>query len=149
MRVIAQCLFIALAFVAATAHGASPASLQVEARSAAVGGGVLVQDIGIESLGGVFTVLLERRRAVPCEVTETFTTGADNQKEIEIRLFRGVAKLARDAKALGRFAVSDLPRAPRGTVRVAVTISVGSDGTISLAAKEQAGRVVHLVRKGT
>ena len=58
-------------------------------------------------------------------MTETFSTAADNQVEIEIRPFRGVAKLARDTKPLGRFVVTGLPRAPRGTLNVAVTFAGG------------------------
>jgi molecular chaperone DnaK (HSP70) len=146
MRVVPICLLTSLAFGAGTAHGTRPASLQVEARSPAVAGGTLIQDIGID-LGGVFKVLLERHRAVPCEMTQTFSTAVDNQTEITFRLFRGVAKLTRHARLLGRFTITDVPPAPRETVTVDVTISVGSDGSISLAAKETAGHAVQLRRR--
>jgi len=147
MRVIQAAGIVALLFVAASTKGASSDSVSVETRSPAATKGRLVEDIGIETLGGVFTPLLERGRPIPCEVTETFSTAADNQLEIEIRPLRGVAKLAREAKPLGRFVVGGLPRAPRGTVIVAVTFAVSADGTITLAAKEKAGRPIHLRRR--
>jgi molecular chaperone DnaK len=146
MRVAQATAVVGVLLVAAPTRGGSSDSIKVEGRSLAVAGGRLVEDVGIETLGGVFTPLLERGRAVPCEVTETFTTAADNQVEVEIRLFRGVAKLARDAKALGRFAVTGLPRAPRGTLHVAVTFAVASDGTITLAARDKSGRPVQIRR---
>ena len=149
MRATHAAVFVIVALAAASAGGATTDSLKVEARSSAVANGRLVEDIGIETLGGVFTPLLERRRAVPCEVTQTFSTAADNQAEIEIRLFRGVATLARDAKSMGRFVVASLPRGARGTVNVAVTISVTADGTIALVAKEKSGRPVQLRRRGS
>jgi len=131
---------VALLLVASSTRGASSDSIKVESHSPAAASGRLVEDVGIETLGGVFTPLLARGRAVPCEVTETFSTAADNQTEIEIRPFRGVAKLARDAKPLGRFVVTRLPQAPRGTLNVAVTFAVAADGTITLAAREKSGR---------
>jgi molecular chaperone DnaK (HSP70) len=147
MRVAQTTGAVALLLVASTTRGASSDSIRVESHSPASVGGRLVEDVGIETLGGVFTPLLVRGRAVPCEVTETFSTAADNQPEIEIRPFRGVAKLARDAKALGRFVVTGLPRAARGTLIVAVTFAVATDGTITLAAREKLGRPVHLRRR--
>jgi molecular chaperone DnaK (HSP70) len=146
-RVVQAAGMFALLFVAAPTKGASSDSVSVESRSPAAAKGRLVEDIGIETLGGVFTPLLEHGRTIPCEVTETFSTAADNQFEIEIRPFRGVAKLAREAKPLGRFVVGGLPRGPRGTVMVAVTFAVSADGTITLAAKEKAGRPIHLRRR--
>lgn len=138
---------LAVALVAASTGSPESDSLTVEARSPAVANGHLVEDIGIETLGGVFTPLLARPHTVPCDVTETFSTAADNQTEIEIRLFRGVAKLAREAKSLGRFVVSEVPRAPRGTAMVAVTFSVTDDGSVRLSARERAGRPVRLQRR--
>ena len=145
---VAQIVACALALlVVSSSRGESPDSLTAEARSPAVIRGRLVEDVGIETLGGVFTPLLERGRAVPCEVSETFSTATDNQREIEIRLFRGIAKLAHDAKRLGRFAITDIPPGPRGTIIVTVSISVASDGSISLDAREKTGRPVHLRRR--
>lgn len=144
MRLLRALAFTSLALITVSTSGASSVSVPVEARSPAVAHGQLVEDIGIETIGGVFTSLLGRRRTVPCEVTETFSTAVDNQSEIQIRPFHGVAALARETKMLGRFAVSGLPQGPRGTVIVAVTISVSTDGDITLAAREKKGREVQL-----
>lgn len=82
-------------------------------------------------------------------MTETFSTAEDNQVEIEIRPFHGVAKLTRDAKALGRFVVAGLPRTSRGTLKAAVTFAIAPDGPITLSAKEVGGPPVQLVDEST
>jgi hypothetical protein len=123
---------------------APPAFLELEPHSPAVRDGHLVEDVGLETLGGVFTVLLSRDQALPAAKTETFTTAADGQRQVEVRVFRGVAKLARDNTRIGRFAVDGIPAAPRGTVTVEVTFSVTADGAITVRARERAGRRVGL-----
>lgn len=120
--------------------------VEVERRSPAIAGGQLAEDIGIETLGGVFTPLLDRGRPVPCDVTETFSTAADNQDNVQIRLFRGAAALARDATPLGRFTVENLPKRPRGEVNVDVTIGATAEGTILIRARERSGHPVTLRR---
>ena len=105
-----------------------------------------MEDIGIETLGGVFTPLLARGRSVPCDVSETFATAADNQDNVQIRLFRGEAALARDATPLGRFTVENLPKRPRGEVNVDVTVAATSDGSIVINAKERSGHPVTIRR---
>src|SRR3989442_589078 len=92
-------LYLCLVVGLGSALGCRAASrgLEVEKSTPAVEQGKLVEDIGIETLGGVFTPLLPRGRGVPCEVTETFATAADNQDNVQVRLFRGVAALAREA----------------------------------------------------
>jgi molecular chaperone DnaK len=137
------CLLLAIAMVMGCS---SPSVLEVEKRTPAVEHGQLVEDIGLETLGGVFTPLLPRGQSVPCEVTETFSTAADNQEQVEVRLFRGIAELARDAKPIGRFVVEGLPKRPRGTVIVAITFSVTADAAIVIAAREQTGHAVRLRR---
>jgi molecular chaperone DnaK (HSP70) len=122
------------------------AALELEKRSPAVANGQLVETLGIETLGGVLTPLIPRGQAVPCEVTETFSRAADNQEHVEVRLFRGNAKLARDATLVGRFVIEGLPKVPRGTVNVAVTFSVTAEGDVRVAAREKPGHGVRLRR---
>lgn len=85
---------------------ATPASavLELERNSPVVRDGRLVEDVGLETLGGVFTVLLPREVGVPVEKTETFSTAADDQDQIQIRLFRGVDRVARKNTPVGWFA---------------------------------------------
>jgi hypothetical protein len=121
---------------------ATAAFLELEHHSPAVRDGRLVEDVGIETLGGAFTALLARNQVVPAEKTETFSTGADNQQQIEIRVLRGLATTAGKNALVGRFAVDQIPRAPRGTIMVAVTFAVTADGAITVSARESRGRSV-------
>jgi molecular chaperone DnaK (HSP70) len=125
---------------------AAPVELEVEKDSKAVEGGRLVQDIGIETLGGVFTPLLARGLPTPCEVTETFSTAADNQDQVQVRLFRGTAKLTKDATVVGRVRIEGLPKRPRGKVNVSVTFTVTAQGSIGISATERGGHPVCLRR---
>jgi len=138
------CVVIALA--TALSCRSSKATLELEKRTPAAADGLLIQDLGIETLGGVFTPLLRSGQSVPCQVTETFSTAADNQDNVEVRLFRGNAKLARDATPVGRFVVEGLPKAPRGIPNVAITFSVTADGAIVVTARETSGHPVRLRR---
>src|SRR5688500_16712424 len=105
--------------------GASAQSTLVEAQTPAVSAsGVLVQDVGIETLGGVFTAIVKQGCRVPCSSTQVFSTGEDRQSEVKLFLFRGKAKLVKDAKRLGVFAVVGIPEMPRGTPQIAVTFAV-------------------------
>ena len=138
------CLVLAVAVVAACRSSA--AALELEKQSPAAAQGRLIQDLGIETLGGVFTPLLTSGQTLPCEITETFSTAADNQEHVEVRLFRGKAKLARDATLIGRFVIEGLPKLPRGTPMVAVTFSVTANGTVRVTAREKSGHPVRLRR---
>ena len=135
-----------LLLVVACSATAQIASLDVEASSPAIAGGSLVQSIGIETLGGVFTPLLEVGCTIPCEVTNTFSTAADNQSEISIALVRGTQDLAAHNHPLGRFVVKGIPPAPRGEPQVTITLRAAG-GTISLAAHELSGARIQLVRE--
>jgi hypothetical protein len=137
-------LALLLAIEAQPAVQPPTAHLDLERHSPAVRDGRLVEDVGIETLGGVFTVLLPRDQAVPVAHTETFSTAADNQEQIEIRLFRGVASIARNNTRVGRFVVDRIPTLPRGAPKVAVTFSVTADGAITVAASERSGQPVGL-----
>src|SRR5262245_50601400 len=110
---------LVLAIVAAAACCSPAATLELEKQSPAAAQGRLIEDLGIETLGGVFTPVLTSGQTLPCEITKTFSTAADNQELVEVRLFRGKAKLARDATLVGRFLIEGLPRLPRGTPNVA------------------------------
>jgi len=122
------------------------AGVEVERNSPAIARGQLVEDLGLETIGGVFTPLLARGRQVPCEVTNTFGTAADNQTNIQIRLVRGTAGVARDCTPLGHFTVEGLPQRSRGVARVAITLAATAEGTIVLDAKPLSGRPVTLRR---
>jgi len=105
-----------------------------------------VESIGIETLGGLFTPLLEAGCSIPCEVTNTFSTAADNQSEISIALVRGTNELAAQNHDLGRFVVKGIPPAPRGEPQVEIAVRAAG-GTISLAVRDLSGARLQLVRE--
>jgi molecular chaperone DnaK (HSP70) len=108
----------------------------VEATSPVVGANSqLSQSVGIETLGGVFTPLLLEGSAVPCKVSKIFSTAADNQTQITVKLYRGVGMLAVDCEPLGQYKVVGIPPASRGTPGVEITLAVQAD-SILLAAKD-------------
>ena len=146
MPSLLQRLWVVLALAAASSCRSPAATLELDPRTPAVAQGQLIEDLGIETLGGVFTPLLTRGQSLPCEMTETFSTAADDQEHVEIRLFRGSAKLARDATLVGRFVIEGLPKLPRGVSLVAVTFSVAADGAVVVTAREKSGHRVTLRR---
>lgn len=118
--------------------GCSPGSesqIEVEGASSAVSGRELAEAIGIETLGGVFTPLLQPGCKLPCEVTQTFGTADDRQTEILLHLFRGTGAFVKDVHALGAFRISGVRPLPRGEAQVRVRISASSKG-VTLAAQE-------------
>lgn len=94
----------------------------VEKNSPAIAANVLVESVGLETIGGVFTSMLESGRSVPCEISRVFSTAADEQDQITLTLYRGRAGWVRDAHRLGQFRVTGFPQAPRGTPQVEVRI---------------------------
>ncbi len=100
---------------------------------------VIMEALGIETLGGVFAPIIEVGCRAPFSQTELFSTAVDNQDQIEIALYRGNAKLTRDNAFLGRFAVYEIPLAPRGVPKIAITLTVSTDGDIILTAKDETG----------
>jgi molecular chaperone DnaK (HSP70) len=146
MPFFSQRLCVVLALAALTGCRSPAATIELDPRTPAVAQGDLVEDLGIETLGGVFTPFLTRGRSLPCEITETFSTAADNQEHVEIRLFRGIARFARDATLVGRFVVEGLPKLPRGIPIVAVTFGVTAGGAVRISAREKSGRRVTLRR---
>ncbi len=124
---------------------------EVVAMGAAVQGGVftgqvtdvLLLDVtplslGIETLGGVLTTLIERNTTVPCEKTEVFSTASDNQTAVDIHVLQGERPMARDNRTLGRFQLVGLPPAPRGMPQVEVRFEIDADGIVHVSAKDKA-----------
>lgn len=113
--------FILVALLVSCAGGAPIVEVTVEGASPAIRGAQLAEPVGLETLGGVFTPLLEPG-ALPRETTEIFSTAADNQPEISLHLFRGHKSVAAQNHALGTFVIGGLPPRPRGVPQVEVTL---------------------------
>ncbi|MFY0545113.1 molecular chaperone DnaK [Brevibacillus sp. H7] len=122
---------------------------EVVALGAAVQAGVLTGDVkdvvlldvtplslGIETLGGVFTKLIERNTTIPTSKSQVFSTAADNQTSVEIHVLQGERPMAADNKTLGRFTLSDIPPAPRGIPQIEVTFDIDANGIVNVRAKD-------------
>ena len=94
--------------------------------------------LGIETLGGVFSRLIERNTTIPCKKSQVFSTAEDNQPEVSIKVFQGEREMAADNKLLGQFNLSGIPPAPRGTPQISVTFDIDADGIVNVSASDQA-----------
>jgi molecular chaperone DnaK len=123
---------------------------EVVAVGAAIQGGVLQGDVkdvllldvtplslGIETLGGITTKLIERNTTIPSSKSETFSTAADNQPQVEIHVLQGEREMVADNKSLGRFVLDGIPPAPRGVPQIEVTFNIDANGILNVSAKDK------------
>ena len=124
---------------------------EVVADGAAVQGGVLTGDVsgillldvtplslGVETMGGIMTKMIDRNTTIPTSKTEVYSTAADNQTSVEINVLQGEREMAADNKSLGKFTLTGIPAAPRGVPQIEVTFDIDANGIVKVTAKDKA-----------
>ncbi|MGX7107528.1 molecular chaperone DnaK [Hutsoniella sourekii] len=122
---------------------------EVVAMGAAIQGGVISGDVkdivlldvtplslGIETMGGIFTKLIDRNTTIPTSKSQVFSTAADNQPAVDVHVLQGEREMAADNKTLGRFQLTDIPAAPRGVPQIEVTFDIDKNGIVNVSAKD-------------
>jgi len=131
---------------------------EVVSLGAAIQGGVLAGDVtdvllldvtplslGIETMGGIFTKMIERNTTIPTKRSQVFSTAEDNQPAVDISVFQGERQMARDNKLLGQFKLDGIPSAPRGVPQIEVTFDIDANGIVNVTAKDKGtGKVQHI-----
>ncbi|MEG1219345.1 MAG: molecular chaperone DnaK [Lactococcus sp.] len=123
---------------------------EVVAMGAAIQGGVITGDVkdvvlldvtplslGIETMGGVLTAIIEKNTTIPAKKSQVFSTAADNQPAVDISVFQGERKMAQQNKLLGNFQLGDIPPAPRGVPQIEVSFDINADGILKVSAKDK------------
>ena len=124
---------------------------EVVAMGAAIQAGIIVREVddvllldvtplslGVETLGGVMTKLIERNTTIPTQKTELFTTSADSQTEVEVHILQGERPMSKDNRSLGRFRLTGIPPAPRGIPKIEVAFNIDANGILNVSAKDMA-----------
>lgn len=136
---------------------------EVVAAGAAIQGGILAGDVkdillldvtpltlGLETLGGVRTSLIDKNTTIPTKKSQVFSTAADNQTSVEIHVLQGEREMAQDNKSLGKFILDGIPPAPRGVPQVEVTFDIDANGILNVSAKDKtSGKEQHIRIEGT